>query len=64
MVSSRQFYLDPSYIAAVIAERLPNPINDEQQWLLGEEELESNKESFLEKTSKLFKKSKTRSEYE
>lgn len=49
VIESEVAFLDPNYIAAVIAERLPNPLNDEQQWLLGEEELESDPESYLEK---------------
>jgi len=62
VIESEVAFLDPNYIAAVIAERLPNPLNDEQQWLLEEEELESNPESYLEKMRKLFKKIKN--EYE
>ncbi len=58
VIESEIPFLDPSYIAAVIAERLPTPINDEQQWLLGEEDLDNNPETFLEKISTLFKKIK------
>ena len=56
VIESEVAFLDPGYIAAVIIERLPNPIDDEHQWLIEEEELKNNSESYLEKIRKLFKK--------
>jgi hypothetical protein len=61
VIESQIPFLDPGYIATVIAERLPNPINDEQQWLQEDFEDDINTENdnrkvnFLEKISKFFR---------
>ncbi len=59
VIESQIAFLDPSYIASVIAERLPHPLDDENQWLSGDavdnvNHITNNKTGFVEKVSKFF----------